>query len=246
MTKRIFFAVCLVFGLSMPTAKGQIPDTFSNLKLHDPDISKGELIGTMRGFAVGLGVRCLHCHVGTDGDKFTDVVFESDDKETKRIARVMIEMTREINATIRSKTGRDPAILTTVTCYTCHHAKNKPADLRIDLRSAYESGGAEAVLSLYGELREQYYGRATYDFAHQVLTNLAIGFHNDGDTDGAIALLKANMDYFPKAHYTWYITSQVYHEAGDRKAAIKAARKAIKIDPENAFYKKNLTAIRTG
>ena len=76
------------------------------------------------------------------------------------------------------------------------------------------------------------------------MTNLAIGFHNAGDTDGAVALLNANQKYFPKAHYTWYVLSQVYSESGDRKAGIRSARKAIRLDPKNDWYQKNLETIR--
>ena len=237
----------MLFLLVMSTIlRAQIPDEFKNLQLIDSDISKGELVGKMRGFASALGVRCLHCHVGTDGDRFTDVVFDADDKETKRIARVMIEMTASINATLREKTGRDPAILTTVTCLTCHHASNKPVDLLTDLETAYETGGAAAALSLYAGLREKYYGRAVYDFAPFRLINLAESSFDEGDTGGAIEILIANQKYFPKESYTWVVLSQIYARTGEKKAAIKSAKKALKLDPGNQWWKDNLERIKGG
>ena len=224
----------------------QIPDAFKNLQLLDPNLTKGQLLGTMKGFTRALGVRCLYCHVGTDGDRFTDVVFDADDKEAKRIARVMIEMTRSINATLREKTGRDPAGLTTVTCLTCHSGATKPHDLLTDLKAAYETDGATGALSLYAELREKYYGRAVYDFAPQRLTNLAKSIDRHGDTDGAIEILIANQKYFPKAYHTLFILSQVYSRSGNKKAAIKTAKKALKLDPGNQWYKDNLERIKGG
>ena len=83
----------LVSGVA--TVFAQIPDEFTNLKLLPKDISKGELIGTMRDWAVGLGVRCSHCHVGPDNLQGTD--FASDKKKSKQTARRMLKMSRAIN-----------------------------------------------------------------------------------------------------------------------------------------------------
>lgn len=41
----------------------QPPDP-TNLQVLPKDIPKAQLVQTMRGFAMGLGVRCEHCHVG--------------------------------------------------------------------------------------------------------------------------------------------------------------------------------------
>lgn len=71
-------------------AAAQIPDAFENLQLLPKDINKGQLVGTMRGWATALGVRCTHCHVGPDN--LVGMDFASDDKPTKRTARKMLEM----------------------------------------------------------------------------------------------------------------------------------------------------------
>jgi hypothetical protein len=57
-----------------------------------------------------LGVDCVHCHVPD--------AFDKDDKPAKQTARKMFQMVRTINTTLN--TNR-------VTCYTCHHARAKPA-----------------------------------------------------------------------------------------------------------------------
>ena len=87
------FVCCLV---SIPAAApAQIPDEFTNLELLDPEISKSDLIGTMRNWANGLGVRCNHCHVGPDNLQGMD--FATDEKAAKRTARRMLVMSRGIN-----------------------------------------------------------------------------------------------------------------------------------------------------
>jgi hypothetical protein len=80
-----------------------------NLKLLKPE----HLMETMQAFRVALGVRCDFCHVQGD--------FAADDKPHKEIARKMIVMAREINAT------NFPDGKMHVTCYTCHRGAEEPA-----------------------------------------------------------------------------------------------------------------------
>ena len=78
----------------------------------------------MRGFTGALGVRCNHCHVGPGPATLEGFDFASDAKETKKVARVMIRMTQEINTRLLPQTGRSP--LTEVRCMTCHRGVTKP------------------------------------------------------------------------------------------------------------------------
>jgi hypothetical protein len=66
---------------------------------------------TMRAFRVALGVQCDTCHVRGD--------FASDEKPEKETARMMIAMTREINAKFTD--GKQH-----VTCFTCHRGAEHP------------------------------------------------------------------------------------------------------------------------
>jgi len=124
-------ALVLSAALGAPTPSlAQIPDEFTNLKVLPKDISKQELIGTMKGFAIGLGVRCWYCHKG-EGDDFSTFDFASDEKKTKQAARLMLEMVRTINADFVSKvpheeTGSGHGQHVTVTCMTCHRGQPKP------------------------------------------------------------------------------------------------------------------------
>jgi hypothetical protein len=98
---RRVFQLALLCAVVPPTVEAQgkfPPDSFTNLKVLPKNIGKQELIATMRGFALGLGVRCTYCHVGREGAPLDSLKFASDDKRTKRAARVMIGMVNHINA----------------------------------------------------------------------------------------------------------------------------------------------------
>ena len=105
-------------------APAQIPEKFTNLQVLPRDIPREELVRVMRGFTGALGVRCNHCHVGPGPATLEGFDFASDDKETKRVARVMMRMTQEINTRLLPQTGRSP--LTEVRCMTCHRGAAKP------------------------------------------------------------------------------------------------------------------------
>jgi hypothetical protein len=78
----------------------------------------GRLLDTMRGFSGALGTNCKKCH---DTENFA-----SDDKDDKKVARGMIQMTKGINEQfLRTMPGLDKDAA--VSCYTCHHGKSHPA-----------------------------------------------------------------------------------------------------------------------
>lgn len=244
--RKLTWAFSVLLGL-LVTAHGQNDEPFKNLQVHPEDIDRGELFDIMGEFGRALGVRCGHCHVGGADGRFSSMVYESDNLETKQIARVMIRMTRQINATLKSQTGRAPEDLTTVTCFTCHHANTYPERLKDILSNEYDSGGADAVLGLYADLRKEYYGRAVYDFSNSLLIDLARTIANQHeDTDGAVALLKANLKLYPKSHFTHYILGQLFADDGNRRAAGRSLRKAVKLNPESNRYKNALKAVREG
>lgn len=97
-----------------------IPEEYTNLKILPEGIQRSELVGIMRGFAIGLGVRCSHCHMVSNGLDSPDDDFSSDKKPTKLKARVMLQMVQAINqdhiANLPDRT--EPNV--EVGCVTCH------------------------------------------------------------------------------------------------------------------------------
>jgi hypothetical protein len=76
---------------------------------------ESQLIPAMKFITVSLGVACTYCHVVKDGQMDT----AADDKETKRIARGMMKMVMQANATTFHG---EPQI----SCYTCHRGQAIP------------------------------------------------------------------------------------------------------------------------
>ena len=139
----VVLLLCLLFALP---AMAQIPDKFVNLKVLPEDISRRELVGVMRGFATGLGVRCQHCHVGEEGQPLSEFDFVSDTKPGKRMARLMLKMVNNINNDhLSAIPGRSEDGLK-VECSTCHRGVSRPEKIQSILSEIIESEGAEAAI----------------------------------------------------------------------------------------------------
>ena len=76
---------------------------------------ESQLIPTMKFITVSLGVACTYCHVMKDGQMDA----AADDKETKRIARGMMKMVMQANATTFHGAPQ-------ISCYTCHRGQAIP------------------------------------------------------------------------------------------------------------------------
>ena len=107
-------AICLVtFGLvaqdgKAPEGKGKAKAPPKNLKILTPENFRP----LMDVFTASLGVMCTHCHVGPG-----QMDLETNPK--KDVARMMISMTREINAKFPDGNQH-------VTCFTCHRGAVTP------------------------------------------------------------------------------------------------------------------------
>jgi len=90
---------------------------FKNIQLLK-GVPAGRFLDAMDGFANALGTKCRECH---DTENFA-----SDDKDEKKVARGMIQMTKGINEQyIKMMPSLDRDAY--VSCYTCHHGKTHPA-----------------------------------------------------------------------------------------------------------------------
>ena len=98
-----------------------------NLKVLPMDIPGPQLVAMMGTFTAGLGVECGYCHVyvgrGNPGNNLG-----SDEKPTKTVARMMIQMTNEINAKLAANIQKPADQLTKVQCATCHRGSAVPVN----------------------------------------------------------------------------------------------------------------------
>ena len=168
-TLLILVAVAWLSGVA---GSAQIPETFTNLKVLPESISQPELTAIMRGFASSLGVRCNHCHVGENPDTLEGYDFASDEKETKKTARVMLRMTASINAEFLPETGRENRI--EVQCGTCHRGIKRPESISKLVLAAIDAEGLDAAIAQYRELRAAYFGGDAYDFSPQALAGAGV------------------------------------------------------------------------
>ena len=230
--------------LAGAVANAQIPQQFTNLELLPTDIGRRELIETMRGFSEQLGVRCNHCHVGEDQTSaFSDYDFPADEKETKRVTRAMMSMTREINSRHLAGLGRET--VSEVTCATCHHGQPIPSTLSQLLMTAFDEGGSDQLVATYGQLHGELYGRGVYDFGETALLGVASTLARQRkDLAAAEAVLTLNLEQYPDSFMNWYSMGELKSMSGDDAGALAAFQKALDIDPENEWARKAIEKLK--
>jgi len=102
---------------------GGPPAPMKNLQVLPKDMPQPEVVTIMRAFNAALGVQCGHCHVWTKpGDPSNDMA--ADTKAAKTVARVMMQMTGDINTKLAASIKK-PAVAK-VECATCHRGEAIP------------------------------------------------------------------------------------------------------------------------
>jgi tetratricopeptide (TPR) repeat protein len=139
--------------------------------------------------------------VGEEGQPLSTYDFPSDEKLTKRKARVMLRMVQAINdgllPTLEER--KDPPIM--VECATCHRGTNEPRMLQDVLRQAYDAGGIDSTVAAYRALKDRYYGRFTYDFSEVPLADVAGDLSGKGEYAAAEALFALNVEEHPTSAF---------------------------------------------
>lgn len=218
------------------------PDSLVNVKVFPRTTPVIEVVGAMRNFAFGLGVRCQFCHVGEEGMPLERFDFPSDEKRTKLVARQMMRMVQEINRRLDTIPGRATNGLQ-VTCATCHRGVSRPLPLSTLVVDAATAAGSDSAVRAYRSLRQQYYGRDAYDFGEASLNTAAFRLGRAGKYDEAFALLRLNEELFPNSSGMYVFRGNISLMKGDTTAAEVAFREAIKRDPSNREAQGRLQAI---
>ena len=212
-----------------PPAQEQKP---KNLKVLPADLPMRAVRDTMSSYARALGVRCTYCHVGTDGQPQT-MNFAADDKPEKEKAREMMRMAAAINGDYLAKltARRTPRIA--VGCATCHRGLAEPRPLQQVLLSAYEVGGADSAEARYRALRQQYYGRAAYDFGDAPLADVAATLRARDRLADAVRLHRLNTEFSPNSAFAFRQAATAQLAAGDTTAAIASLEKVMTLTPND-------------
>ncbi|MBT3343805.1 MAG: c-type cytochrome [Gemmatimonadetes bacterium] len=230
------YACLLILPLTMvdqADGQGWFPEEFKNLTVVPEDIEPDSLQKMMSQISTALGVRCDFCHV-REGRR-TD--WASDENEHKEVARTMMQMTMKINADFLNRDGGLQA-----SCMTCHRGMKEPYTLEQLLMSAMDEGGVEAMVAKYTSLREEYYGRAAYDFGEKSLMLLA----TEVPVEAGLQLLRLNLEYYPESADTFVQLGNLLLESGDRDAGIEALEQAVTLDPRNRWARNQLRRAKKG
>lgn len=230
----------LFLGLTA-TANAEESEKFTNLQIIPDNIERQALFDLMGQYRTALGVSCSHCHVPAKDDK-DKMDYASDEKPAKEIAREMMLITQKINQTLMPNLGRTPVL--EVQCITCHHGLTRPSTLPVVLRETYNAQGLQATVKKYEELREQYYGRGSFDFKETVLLNLAADLQKTAEEDAvSYHLLQLNLKYFPNSVLSLYRLGKVYRDRKDHNNALTYFKKVLEIDPNHRWAKKNVARL---
>ena len=106
-------------------AAGPPPAPPKNLQVLPKDMTTPQVQTLMRTITAALGVQCGYCHVFEGpGNPAND--FAVDTKTPKLVARVMMQMTNEINQKLAANIKKPADQITQVGCMTCHRGEAIP------------------------------------------------------------------------------------------------------------------------
>ena len=227
------------------------PNGFTNLQVWPADTPRAVVLNFMNAFNRSLGIECNYCHVQTNG-RFD---FASDEKREKRVARKMILFRDSINVELAAIVDKPvtagptsvearPGAPTRVLCASCHHGLPIPAPLGEVISEAEKTGGVNAGLAKFKELRAKFYGGQQYDFTDYALVGIATTALNQKRPDDAMKYLEANLEYFPKSSQTYQAIAQVKNAKGDKAGAIKDLETAMQLNPQNNQAKNQLQLLK--
>ena len=234
----ILGAAASLLTWAQPASGQGWPPEIKNLQVLSSDTPVGEVIGHMRAYAMALGVRCQHCHVGEEGQPIQSFDFASDEKPAKQTARTMLKMTQSINADHVGTLGIDNAVQ--VRCVTCHRGTTRPEQLSTLLESTATTEGIDAALAKYQELRDEYHGSATYDFSEISLIQAGEALIAQERVDDAIKLLELNLEHHPTSQWTASTLVGAYEQLGRKADAIALLKRLLEDNPDNPRIKQQL------
>jgi tetratricopeptide (TPR) repeat protein len=214
----------------------------TNLLVFPKDTPREQVLAAMQQFTQALGVQCNYCHVAEGRGGRND--FASDEKRTKKAARGMMLLARDINTKVPFAVNKPDGSTARVGCATCHHGVPIPMQLSDIVMDAAANGGAAAGIAKYKELREKFYGGQSYDFSEGSFVGIAQRANAAGKPDDALAYLNANLEYFPKSSRTYQMIGTVKNAKGDKAGAVAALEKAVELDPANTQAKAQLENLK--
>ena len=228
-------------------ARWSWPEKSKNLKVLPKDTPPEKLRAVMTGFTRALGVRCTHCHVGEEGKPLDTFDFVSDKNPKKGVARGMLKMLGKVNKELESiQPAKAKADRVNMWCHTCHHGRPVPMTLAEELTRVYSAAGADTTIARYRDLRQRFYGSASYDFRVGSLVEVSNAALEKKDPRGAIAILNVDAEFFPESGFVQEALGEAHLAAADTAKAIEHYERAVAAEPRNQGAKRALEKLRGG
>ncbi len=98
------------------------------------------------------------------------------------------------------------------------------------IKETLESKGLPAALKTYDELRKD---KATYDFDEDVINAVGYSYMGGGKMAEAIAILKINVEEYPKSFNAYDSYAEALMKDGQKEAAIANYKKSLELNPDN-------------
>ena len=171
--------------------------------------------------------------------------YAADEKRQKLTARVMLAMTRDINARLASSLHKPAGEITRVECATCHRGVTNPQQLSDLLRQTMLGKGEGAAVVQYRELRQQYLNTGAYDFRETTLLDLGRESLATRKPDDALAWLQLNVEFYPKSAASFVELAKAHMAKRDRDGAVSDLTRALSLDPANADANRELARLGT-
>lgn len=245
---RILPAV-LSLVLCAPRLSAQLPAKPENLQVLPTDMSTDSVVAIMRGVATSLGVRCTFCHVerepaagatpGPGAGPFQNFDFKADDKEHKKVARLMMRMVDSVNTKFLAAIPNRDDPPTNVTCMTCHRGLPKPTTIETVLAATTARAGVDSAIARYRALRGDM-ASGKYNFGEQPVTDVAQRLIVQQRYDDAIKLLRMNQEFYPNSVNIDYQLAEAYLARGDRDQGIARLRAVLTKNPNDRRARQRL------
>ena len=226
----ILFATFVAFT---HTSNAQNPfENPKNLEVLPEDIPAERLRQIMRGFSFALGEQCSYCHDRVETDEGASMVWDTDNKDMKRVAREMMKLSGSINRDIAALNRGDDHQYTRVVCTTCHRGQANPFLIEQVMSEQIAEGGVEAARAKYADLKSKYYGGHTYDFTGFTLAEYANSLINANSLDNALDMAKFSVEQYPTETYAHTILGNVYMAQKNYAEAISAYEGSLALNPD--------------
>jgi tetratricopeptide (TPR) repeat protein len=236
-------AVVVMMTVLLAAQPAQPPFKPENLQFFPQDITRERLTQRMREFSFALGVRCQYCHAGGNGVSFEGVNFASDEKPAKVKARAMLRMVEQVNTSMLPALPSRATPRIEVDCVTCHRGLPLPKTLQTTLLEVVEKDGPAAAADKYRELRRDAALTGRYNFGEWEINELARRLAEAGNTQGAIAMLEMNGEFYPKSAEIEFMLGELHRMRGERDQAIKRYRAALEKAPQHQGAKQRLAEL---